>query len=485
MSYPFTDRIPAARVAIIGDLMLDVYLDGAIERISPEAPVPVVRARGQRHVPGGAANVAANILAFGAKADMVGIIGSDGKDLVDALAARGYADQTGLIVDPSRRTIRKQRIMAGQQVIRIDFEDLHALAPDIEQDLIARAGVALASADIVVLSDYGKGVLTDAVLEAVIARARALGKPVIVDPKRRDLSAYRGASIITPNRGELVAATGQSCETDDEARRAIASVQAVCDAAVLLTRSEKGMSYYPMDGEVLHFPARVREVFDVSGAGDTVVAALAVMLACGAPIDVAIRFANDAASVVVGKAGTATASLGEVTKVGAHDDGHLAMDGVLVPRADAIDICRRWQAQGLSVGFANGCFDLIHPGHISLIHQASAVCDRLVVALNSDASVRRLKGSARPVQTELARAQVIGAIKGVDLVTLFDEDTPLELIGALQPDVLVKGADYTIDKVVGADLVLARNGRVVLADLAPDQSSSRLISRMAMRPDDV
>lgn len=484
MSDPITDRIPTARIAVIGDVMLDVYLNGAIERISPEAPVPVVRARDQRHVPGGAANVAANVLDFGAKIDLVGIIGSDGKDLVDALVARGHVDQAGLVIDPSRRTIRKQRIMAGQQVVRIDFEDLHPLAPEIEQELIARTGVAVASADVVVLSDYGKGVLTDAVLAAVIARAQALGKPVIVDPKRRDFSGYRGATIITPNRGELVAATGLPCETDEEAQRAISGVQSVCGAAVLLTRSEKGMSYYPVTGEVLHFPARAREVFDVSGAGDTVVAALAVMLACGAGIDGAIRFANDAAGVVVGKAGTATVTVQEVAEARAHDDGHLAIDGALVPRAEAIDICRRWQAQGLSVGFANGCFDLIHPGHISLIHQASASCDRLVIALNSDASVRRLKGSSRPVQTELARAQVIGAIKGVDLVTVFDEDTPLELIEALQPDVLVKGSDYTLETVVGADLVLARDGRVVLADLTPGQSSTQLISRMAAQTDD-
>lgn len=483
MNDPIAERIPKARVAVIGDMMLDVYLSGTIERISPEAPVPVVRARDQHHVPGGAANVAANVLAFGAHVDVVGIIGTDGEDLIGALEQRGYADQEGLIVDSSRRTIRKQRIMAGQQVVRVDFEDLHSLAPDIEHKLIARACAAAEAADVVILSDYGKGALTDAVLQAVIARAESLGKPVIVDPKRRDLSAYRGATIITPNRGELVAATGLPCETDDEAQRAVANVQAICGGAVLLTRSEKGMSYFPVAGEVLHFPARAREVFDVSGAGDTVVAALAVMLACGVAVDLAIRFANDAAGLVVSKAGTATVTFDEVMDARAHDDGHLAIDGALVSRAEAIAICRRWQAEGQSVGFANGCFDLVHPGHISLIHQASAACDRLVMALNSDASVRRLKGSSRPVQTELARAQVIGAIKGVDLVTLFDEDTPLELIEALQPDVLVKGADYTIETVVGADQVLARGGRVVLADLTPGQSSTRLISRMAVQPD--
>ncbi|HQS95140.1 MAG: hypothetical protein B7X90_01270 [Novosphingobium sp. 17-62-19] len=485
MSDAIADRIAKVRVAVIGDLMLDVYLDGVIERISPEAPVPVVRARDQRHVPGGAANVAANVLAFGAQVDIVGLIGCDGKDLADALAARGYVDQGGMVVDSSRRTIRKQRITAGQQVVRIDFEDLHPLSVEIEQALIQRATAAMASADVVVLSDYGKGVLTDALLAAVIAGAKTMGKPVIVDPKRRDLSGYCGATVITPNRGELVAATRMRCETDDEAQAAVASVQAICGSAVLLTRSEKGMSFYPTTGQVLHFPARAREVFDVSGAGDTVVAALAVMLACDEPIDAAIRFANDAAGVVVGKAGTATVSFAEVIEATAKADGHLSIDGALVSRTEAIETCRRWTAQGLSIGFANGCFDLIHPGHISLIHQASAACDRLVIALNTDASVQRLKGSSRPIQNEVARAQVIGSIKGVDLVTLFDEDTPLELIEALQPDVLVKGADYTIDTVVGADLVMARNGRVLLADLTLGQSSSRLISRMTVPVPDV
>lgn len=477
------ERIANIRIAVIGDLMLDVYLDGSIERISPEAPVPVVRARTHRQVPGGAANVASNVLAFGAKVDIVGVIGPDGKDLTDALAERGCADHFGLVVDPSRRTIRKQRIIAGQQVVRIDFEDLHPLAREVEQEIIARAGAAVATSDVVVLSDYGKGVLTDAVLAATIDCAKVLGKPVIVDPKRRDLSAYRGATIITPNRSELVAATALPCETDDEAQRAVASVQNVCGSAVLLTRSEKGMSYYPISGEVLHFPARAREVFDVSGAGDTVVAALAVMLACDVGLDAAIRFANDAAGVVVGKAGTATVTIDEVMETRICDEDHLSASGALVSRADAIKTCRRWQEQGLVVGFANGCFDIIHPGHISLIQQASAVCDRLIVALNSDDSVCRLKGSSRPIQTELARAQVIGAVKGVDLVVLFEEDTPLELVELLRPDVLVKGSDYTIDKVVGAQNVVARGGRVVLADLTPGQSSSRLISRMVAQPD--
>lgn len=479
------DLISGARVAIVGDLMLDVYLTGAIERISPEAPVPVVRARDERHVPGGGANVVANVLAFGAEVAVVGVIGADGDDLREALRSRGLTDQTGLVVDPSRRTIRKQRIMAGQQVVRIDFEDLHPLDAAIEQEVIARACAAVAGADILVLSDYGKGVLNDAVLSAVIACANAEGKPVIVDPKRRDLSAYRGASMLTPNRAEVVAATGLPCESDAQAHHAVAAVQAASGAAVLLTRSEKGMSYYPVEGDILHVPARAREVFDVSGAGDTVVAALAVMLACGATVDDAICFANDAAGLVVGKVGTATVSVSEVMEANALAHAHPGRDGALVARATAVEACRRWQAQGLKVGFANGCFDLVHPGHISLIHQASAACDRLVMALNSDASVRRLKGATRPVQDEVARAQVIGAFKGVDLVVLFDEDTPQDLIKALEPDVLIKGADYTVDTVVGADCVIARGGRVLLADLTPGQSSSRLIERMAETADHV
>lgn len=473
------NRLPEAKVAVIGDVMIDVYLKGIIERISPEAPVPVVRAKSQNAVPGGAANVAANIVALGAQAILVGVIGPDGADLCHALESLGLSHVDGLVVDESRRTIRKQRIMAGQQVVRIDFEDTHELSKDIEAKVIAHALRAIDNVEAVILSDYGKGVLTPAVVKAINAHARAQNKPVIVDPKQRDLSWYRGATLITPNRAELTAATGLPCESDEQAAKAAKAAQIAFDGDILLTRSEKGLSYYPREGEVAHQPTRAREVFDVSGAGDTVVATLATALAVKADFAEAMNFANHAAGIVVAKAGTATTTLEELREAIELSDGHSLTGGALVERHVAAAMCRHWQRQGLKVGMANGCFDLIHPGHIALIRQASEACDKLIMALNTDASVSRLKGPTRPVQKEAARAQVIGAVKGVDLVVLFDEETPLELIEALQPDVLVKGADYTVETVVGADIVLARGGRVVLADLIAGQSTTRLIRDMA------
>lgn len=475
MSNMLLNRLPDATVAVIGDVMIDVYLKGVIERISPEAPVPVVRAQTQHGVPGGAANVAANIVALGASALLVGVIGEDGADLCQALDGLGLHSHDGLVVDAGRRTIRKQRIMAGQQVVRVDFEDTHALTGDVEAELIARALKAVDAADTVILSDYGKGVLTPAVVEAVNTHARMRGKPVIVDPKQRDLSYYCGATLLTPNRTELTAATGLPCESDEEAAVAIRAGHAAFGGDILLTRSEKGLSYYPRSGPIAHYPTHAREVFDVSGAGDTVIATLATALAVKADVPEAIRIANHAAGIVVAKAGTATISLDELREAVELSDGHSLSGGQLLSRDKAAAMCRQWQRRGFRVGLANGCFDLIHPGHIALIRQASASCDKLIMALNTDASVRRLKGPTRPVQSETARAEVMGAIKGVDLVVLFDEDTPLELIRALQPDVLVKGADYTVETVVGADIVLERGGSVILAHLIAGQSTTRLL----------
>jgi D-beta-D-heptose 7-phosphate kinase/D-beta-D-heptose 1-phosphate adenosyltransferase len=479
MSKMLLNRLPEATVAVIGDVMIDVYLKGVIERISPEAPVPVVRAQTQYAVPGGAANVAANIAALGAAALLVGVVGEDCADLCHALLDLGVRDHEGLIIDASRRTIRKQRIMAGQQVVRIDFEDTHPLVGDVEAKLIARAFEAIDAADTVILSDYGKGVLTPVVIRAVNARARLRGKPIIVDPKQRDLSYYRGATLMTPNRKELTAATGLPCESDEEAALAVQAGHAAFEGDILLTRSEKGLSYYPRSGRVAHYPTHAREVFDVSGAGDTVIATLATALAVQADVPEAIRIANHAAGIVVGKAGTATASLDELREAMEVSDGHSLSGSQLAPREIAAAMCRQWQRCGLKVGLANGCFDLIHPGHIALIRQASAHCDRLIMALNTDASVRRLKGPSRPVQSETARAEVMGAFKGVDLVVLFDEDTPFELINVLQPDVLIKGSDYTVETVVGADIVLGRGGAVILADLIAGQSTTRLLRESA------
>ena len=462
-----------ARVAVIGDVMVDEYLTGRVDRISPEAPVPVVRGVELKAVAGGAANVAANVAALGAEAILVGVVGAGGAAEVEALiSAKGRA-RALLIEDASRRTIRKMRVISNrQQIVRLDHEDLHPLSGEIEAALIAAAGRAIGDSDIVVLSDYGKSLFGDPALAAIIALAKAAGKRVVVDPKRPEFSAYRGADLVTPNRGELARATGLPVDTDAEVEAAARVAQAQFGGALLLTRSEQGMSYFPLEGPAIHAPTAAREVFDVSGAGDTAIATLAVALAVDFEIGEAIHLANQAAGIVVGKAGTATLSLRELIAALEPPSG----SGDLLTWDEARRLRAAWGRQGLRVGFANGCFDILHPGHVALIAEAAAACDRLIVALNSDASTRRLKGPTRPAQTQDARACVMGALKGVAAVVIFEDDTPKALIEALQPDLLVKGADYRIEDVVGADVVQARGGRVLLVETLAGHSTTRLLA---------
>jgi D-beta-D-heptose 7-phosphate kinase/D-beta-D-heptose 1-phosphate adenosyltransferase len=478
--YTYLDLFPNRRVAVIGDLMLDCYVYGEVSRISPEAPVPVVRAMTEKSVAGGAANVVANLATLGLQVDVAGLAGRDSayEQLVDRMRASGQVNCDGVLASPRRRTTMKTRIMgAHQQMVRIDHEDaLPCHAEETDQFSLA-ISAAIRDADVVVLSDYGKGVFSDAVIRHAIDTARAAGKIVLVDPKRKDFAAYRGATILTPNRKELSDATGLPCETDEEAEIAAAKAREASGANILLTRSEKGMSYFAADGPPLHLATVAQNVFDVSGAGDTVMAVLAASLAAGIAVADAMRMANHAAGIVVSKLGTACVTRDELAASLAAEHASPAVDDGRLLGLDAA-VAQRWSwaRDKLTVGVANGCFDLLHPGHVSLIRQAAATCDRLIMALNSDDSVRRLKGPRRPVQNERARAEVMGAIKGVSAVVIFAEDTPLELITALKPDVLVKGADYSEDRVVGAEIVRARGGRVVLADLTEGQSTSKLIA---------
>ncbi len=475
----FLDRFANCRIAVIGDLIVDCYLQGDVSRISPEAPVPVVRSLSEKLVPGGAANVVANLATLGAFVHVVGLTGLDEarEQLIDSLRDHGRINVSGVIGVAGRPTTRKLRVLgAHQQIIRIDHEDTSPFDRSIEDRVIEAAFAAIESAAIVILSDYGKGVLSDRVLRAVIDRCEATNRRVLVDPKRTDLSSYRGASILTPNRKELTTATGLPCETDAEALAAASRAQAVSGADILLTRSEKGMSFFPVEDAPIHLATVAQDVFDVSGAGDTVIAVLAAGLASDLSIRDAMKMANHAAGIVVAKVGTAVVTPEELcASLAAEMASASVNDGRQVDIAEAVALRWAWAKEKLTVGVANGCFDLLHPGHISLIRQAAETCDRLIMALNSDASVRRLKGPSRPIQDEKARATVIGAIKGVSAVVLFEEDTPLQLLEALQPDILVKGADYTEDKVVGAELVRARGGRIVLADLSAGHSTTKLI----------
>jgi D-beta-D-heptose 7-phosphate kinase/D-beta-D-heptose 1-phosphate adenosyltransferase len=476
----YLDQLSDYRIAVIGDVMLDCYMSGTVSRISPEAPVPVMRVTDEHAVPGGAANVAANLASLGLSVNLVGLAGRDAArdELITLLAKMGDIDCTGIVAVPGRRTTRKLRVIgAHQQIVRVDHEDAIPCSAEIEADFLNVIGSAIDNADVIILSDYGKGVCSDRAIRTVIDRANAAGKKVLIDPKRLDLAIYRGAFVITPNRKELTDATGMPCETDDEAAQAAARAQEMSGANILLTRSEKGMSFFPVDGTPFHLATVAQDVFDVSGAGDTVVAVLAAAIAADMPIRDGMRMANHAAGIVVSKLGTASVTREELAaSLLAESTTSDINDGRLLSRDDAVALRWAWAKEKMTVGFANGCFDLLHPGHVSLIAQAAASCDRLIMALNTDASVKRLKGPSRPIQDEAARAAVMGAIKGVAAVVLFDEDTPLELIKALQPDVLIKGADYTVDRVVGADIVQQRGGRVVLAELSPGQSTSRLVA---------
>ncbi|MEW6255685.1 MAG: D-glycero-beta-D-manno-heptose-7-phosphate kinase [Pseudomonadota bacterium] len=467
-------------IAVIGDIILDHYVTGSVSRISPEAPVPVLVHGSDRLVPGGAANVAANIAAMGAPVHLVGLVGADARaeDLRAALQAYLSIGIDGLVVDAARPTICKTRVMSGrQQIVRIDAEVTAPASSDIEARLMNAARAAVSVCDVAVLSDYAKGVLSDAVIAAVMDAAAQRGIPVIVDPKRRTFEAYRGARLVTPNRRELSEATGLPDETDAQAAAAAAAAGAQFGGDVLVTRAEKGMTLWRQDGSILHVAAEAREVFDVSGAGDTALAALATALSAGEAMETCVRIANAAAAIAVGKLGTAVVTRAEIATALERALPHEAPPGALVSVERAKEIVAGWQAGGAKVVFTNGCFDLVHPGHVALLEAAAAEGDRLVVALNTDASTRRLKGPSRPLQDEAARARVIGAMRCVDLVVLFDEDTPLEAIRALLPDVLVKGADYKPEDVVGADVVQAHGGRLVLADLVAGRSTSSLVAK--------
>lgn len=474
------DRLAGARLVVLGDVMVDHYVHGAVSRVSEEAPVAILHVKEERYVPGGAANVAANAAVLGAEVTLIGAIGEDkpGAALIELLAAMAPGVVPRFARTARRPTTLKTRYLGGQhQLLRVDREERGDLDPEVEAVMLAHLRAALADAGALALSDYGKGVLSDAMLAAAFQAAKAAGVPVIVDPKRMAFSDYRGATVITPNRKELSLATRMACDTDEEAAAAAEIAMQASGASILLTRSERGMSFFAQGQPALNSPAEALEVFDVSGAGDTVVATLAVAMAGGFDMPTAMRLANAAAGVVVGKHGTATVTPAELAAALKRGEAIEAAPSAAVSRAAASAQCAAWRAQGLSVGFANGCFDLIHPGHVRLIQTAAASCDRLVMALNSDASVRRLKGEGRPLQDEAARAQVMAGLRGVALVTLFDEDTPLALIEALQPDVLVKGADYREDQVVGGDAVKARGGKVLLVDLAVGHSTSAIAGR--------
>jgi D-beta-D-heptose 7-phosphate kinase/D-beta-D-heptose 1-phosphate adenosyltransferase len=477
----------ARRVLVVGDVMLDRHLWGAVSRVSPEAPVPVVRYQRETASPGGAGNVALNLAALGMRVSLCGLVGDDaaGRELA-ALLSLARVDATGLRQVAGRPTTVKTRIIGGhQQMLRLDTEDPSPPPAEAVAALAEDAAARAVGAAAVVISDYAKGAAAEQVCRRVIAAARAATVPVLVDPKGTGWEKYRGATTLTPNRGELAAVARAPVASFAEAAAEGGRLAAELGLGWLtLTLSEEGIARIGphADEEPLRIATLAREVFDVSGAGDTVIATLAAGLAARLDRDDAIRLANLAAGVVVGKVGTVPITHDELLAA-ALAESERSHRSKICELPHLLRRVKLWRARGERIVFTNGCFDILHAGHVSYLEGARRLGDRLLVALNTDRSVRALKGEGRPVNREADRALVISSLASVDAVVFFDDDKPLRLLAAIRPDVLAKGADYTIDGVVGAREVQAWGGRVELVPMVPGLSTTALIARaQAGRP---
>ncbi len=464
-----------ARVLVVGDLMLDRYWHGATERISPEAPVPVVHVHDEEGRAGGSGNVAVNIAALGGKVSLLGLVGEDGAaDSLESALQEAEVD-THLFRQPGYPTITKLRVISRhQQLIRLDFED--GFPEHDPGAMLEHFNTLLAEHDVVVLSDYGKGTLADP--QAWISLARRAGLPVLIDPKGQDFSRYRGATLITPNLSEFETVAGSS-GSQEQLESAAHKLIRDCELdALLITRGEQGMSLVNLNREVHHLPTRAREVFDVTGAGDTVIATLAAALAVGQSMEAATALANLAAGMVVGKLGTASVSAAELEQ--GLQEQRLAEHGV-VSEDLLVDLVAAARSRGERVVFTNGCFDLLHAGHVTYLEQASRLGDRLIVAVNVDETVRQLKGPERPVNPLENRMHVLAALGFVDWVVPFAEATPERLICRLKPDLLVKGGDNDPDAIPGAACVREAGGEVRVLDYIQGVSTTAIVDSIKER----
>jgi D-beta-D-heptose 7-phosphate kinase / D-beta-D-heptose 1-phosphate adenosyltransferase len=475
-------RAAGIKALIIGDLMIDEYLWGKAERISPEAPVQVVDVVREELRLGGAGNVANNLVALGCGVTVCSVVGDDenGTVLKRVFSDKGI-DVSGIFSDPQRRTSKKSRVMAAhQQIVRIDRESREPIRAEYEKMIAGFLKEKAADHDVILVSDYLKGVLSADVLANVISTGTELGIPVVVDPKGNDYGKYRGATILTPNRKETEIASGMKIVDDASLAAAAAALLHEAElAALLVTRSEEGMSLFNSTGSTVHIPTVAREVYDVTGAGDTVLAVLGYILACGRSCEEAARLANVAAGIAVSKLGTATVGPHEICdEVGR---SHRDSDAKIKNRDVLSAMLDEDRKRGKKIVFTNGCFDLLHAGHVKYLQKASTFGDLLVLGLNSDASVRRLKGEHRPLIGEDERAHLLAALSCIDYVVIFDEDTPLQLIEALKPHILVKGGDYTPEGVVGRDVVESYGGRVELVQFVDGKSTTGIIEKILAR----
>jgi D-beta-D-heptose 7-phosphate kinase/D-beta-D-heptose 1-phosphate adenosyltransferase len=478
------DRFGRTHVIVLGDLMLDCYHWGVVRRISPEAPVPVVKVNQKTYRLGGAGNVAANLAGLGCSATVIGLIGQDAagdqlQELLDALAIKNHC-----LIDANRPTITKTRIMAcQQQVLRLDEEDGSEIDLNMADRILDNFRTLLSTAHAVVLSDYGKGMFNSAkTVQAIIRSCRQMNKPVFIDPKGSQWERYAAATCITPNTAELEMVAGAALWEAPRLNSIAREIrQRLSLDWLLVTQGPKGMSLFGDSEAPFEIPALTREVFDVSGAGDTVIATLSAGVGAGISFPEAASIANTAAGIVVGKVGTERVRLPELERALA-EAFQRRPSSTLWKVADIQEASARlarWRQAEQRIVFTNGCFDLLHPGHVSLLHQARHLGDRLIVGLNTDASIRRLKGDQRPILPEQDRAAILSALEDVDMVVFFDEDTPLALIGRLKPDILVKGADYRLADVVGRDIVESYGGQVRLVDILKGHSTTAIANKLS------
>ena len=474
------DKLSNARVICVGDVMLDKFVYGEIERISPEAPIPVLRCISETSMLGGGGNVARNIIGLGGYCKFISVVGKDaaGKELISQVGKLKNLDAR-LITDPNRQTSIKTRFIASnQQVMRADTETIEPITRETEKlvlDAVSREADTFAA---IVLADYGKGVLSDGLAQKILKFAKTNKIPVVVDPQGSNYLNYANAAIITPNKKELREATGLAVETTEDTVAAARELMKNRNIkAVLATRSADGMTLVHSSGKYDHFPAQAREVFDVSGAGDTVAACLATCIAAKIPIDVSVKLANAAAGIVVAKMGTAVAYtedlLESITDNKAEDKEKKVQNLQSLSKAII-----EWRKMGYVIGFTNGCFDLIHPGHLSVIQKAKSLCDRLIVAVNSDVSIKAIKGTKRPIQNQNTRMTILSALSAVDIVIKFDTKTPTDLIKKLQPDKFFKGSDYINTEIPESKIVKAYGGEVVFVDLIEGHSTTSTIDQI-------
>lgn len=477
--YNLLESAPGGKALVIGDVILDCYLTGGVERISPEAPVQIIDVKNETFKLGGAANVAANTKALGWQPLLIGAVGrdSDAGEVRKLLAQEGISAGS-IVADPTRPTTRKTRIIAmRQQMLRLDREKKDDISKAAAEKIISKAKSKIKTCKGVIISDYGKGALPTGLLAELIALCRKNGKICVVDPKGKDYSKYRGAHVITPNKKEAEAASGVEISDEKDFKAAAKKLFKITGAAsVVITRGPEGMSIFEKPGSKgLRLPAEALEVFDVTGAGDTVAATLGTMLFSGFSLEDAVRVANVAASIEVGHAGVYAVSKKETL---GRLEGERPANGKLMSGAEAGKWASGLRAQGKKVVFTNGCFDLLHAGHVRLLRKAASFGDRLIVGINSDSSIRRLKGPSRPLLHEIDRLEILGAIDCVSAVVLFSEQTPRKLISQVLPDVLVKGSDYAISEVVGREVVEKNGGRVELVKLAEGKSTSNIIDKI-------